>query len=902
MVTFKLNRFYILITLLLLVLWVLLLSYSNYVIAATCTITVTSSADSGAGSLRSAINQSNSSGSNQTICFNISSGSINIKPTSPLPAITRTVIIDGTTQPGFVANPIVEIGGENAGSGARGLYITGNAAGSIIRGLVINRFSTHGIFIDTSNVLIAGNYIGLSMSGTVAAPNGDDGIGIYSGTSLANANNNIVGGITVADRNVISGNIKNGIGITASRGGGQPGSGTATGNNILGNYIGTNADGTGAIANGGDGVLINDDITAGGGGNVASNNIGGSTGTTPGGPCTGACNLISGNLVNGIGTWHSRATNTIIKGNYVGTNKDGTGIIANGDIGIEIQDSPNNTIGDGTSNGRNILSGNLGAGLFFTGNASTGNTVAGNYIGTDVTGTAPLPNAKMGVGIGFSPGIQPAHDNIIGTAINKSIGICDGGCNVISGNISNGILLSSTYGNKIVANHVGVNRLNTQFLSNGADGIGFINSPNNIIGSETSNEGNVINGNRDNGIIITGDGSTGNRISGNSLIGNGGAGVMLASGVDNAILMNQTYGNTKLGIDIGYNGISLNDLGDGDAGPNRKQNFPDIYAIKSNGTSSYISGTLNSRPNTTYRIDFYQSDSCNAGKPNNYGQGQIHVGDMNLTTDQFGNKVFNYPTPQALGANKYITSTATKVIGTLPAETSEFSICRLVNTTRPALTNGANWFLKDDLTSGVADKSFGYGFPAYLLMCAWDQNQKGVKLPVVMSNSTWYMRASYTTGTADLTVNYGFTGAIPICGDWDGDGVDTVGVFSNGNWFLRNSNNSGVAEIAFSYGDSTGRPVVGDWGSTGGSGVGVVSTTDSLIWNLRNTPNSGPANHSFSFGGNSGSPVVGDWDGDGRSDIGAYYGGKWDVRTSLSNGGATGQFSFGTPGYTPISW
>src|SRR6266478_509557 len=101
------------------------------------TFTVTNTLDSGAGSLRQAILNSNAGAGTNTIAFNIpASGPYSIKPTTALPTITRPVVIDGTTQPGFTGKPIIELNGSLASGTVHGLVIsTGN---STVRGLVIN--------------------------------------------------------------------------------------------------------------------------------------------------------------------------------------------------------------------------------------------------------------------------------------------------------------------------------------------------------------------------------------------------------------------------------------------------------------------------------------------------------------------------------------------------------------------------------------------------------------------------------------------------------------------------------------------------------------------------------------------------------------------------------------------
>lgn len=893
------------ISVLLVLIWSLLGSV-HYVQAATYTVSNTN--DSGSGSLRQAIIDANATSIADTIVFNIpGDGKKQIIPNSPMPAITQPVTINGTTQTcsSCGANePRIELSGNGAGNDAIGLRITGNGTGSTIRGMIINRFSSNGIFLDSGSNTIVGNYIGTNADGTAAAANGGDGIGIFSGTNLVDASNNTIGGTVAADRNVISGNSQNGIGITAQDGG------TASSNTITGNYIGTNASGTSAIPNGGDGILINH---AQGSGTLSGNTVGGTTGITVGGNCTGACNLISGNSVNGVGLWHGGVTSTTILGNYIGTNAGGTSAIANGDIGVEIQESANNIVGGTSAEARNVISGNLGAGVFITGGSATGNTIHGNYIGTNAAGTADVGNVKMGLGIGYSPGIQAAHDNNIGSITGTTPGgACTGGCNLISGNDQNGVLIIGPGGNQLRSNYIGTNAAGTGNIKNTLDGIGIDNSPNNGIGNGTASGRNVISANGDNGIIITG--GTGNRIDGNYIglasdggsLGNAGAGVMLAGGADTAILGNGINYNVKLGIDLGYNNVSLNDQNDGDGGPNKTQNFPNLFGAVTKDISgtvtTKIGGHFNSMPSSSFRLDFFESGNCNAGVPLNFGEGHNFIGSLDVTTDVHGNTAFVFTPSSSVPNGKYITATATKKIGSTPAETSEFSQCILNNVAKPALTDSATWYLKYDLTTGSADKTFGYGFPAYQLMCAWDPNQLGVKLPVVFSEGSWFMRASYTTGTADLSFSYGASDAKPVCGDWDGDGVETIGVVSpNSTWSLRNTNSSGAPDIGpFQYGPFPSTPVVGDWDGDGDDNIGVFFSNNS--WSQRNTNDSGPATSEFNFGFIPGYPVVGDWDGDGDDTIGSVSDSNWALRNSNSSGAANVNFQYGFPGAKPLIW
>lgn len=859
--------------------------------AAPCTITVSNTNNSGSGSLRQAITDANVASDVDTICFNIGSGLQTIIPTSPLVAITKPAILDATTQPGFSGSPLIEIKGTGSGDGAVGFWIT--AGNTTVKGFIINDYSANGIFItNNSGNTIINNYIGTNSGGTSAVPNGTDGVGIY------NSSGHTIGGATSAERNVISGNAGNGIGITDDEG-----AGSAESNVIIGNYIGTNYAGTGAVPNEGDGVLIN---------NAANNNVGGTTGVTVDGACSGECNLISGNSVNGVGVWFAGATGNTIMGNFIGTSVSGDTALANGDIGVEVNEAPNNVVGGTASTFRNIVSGNLGAGLLLTGAGATGNSVKGNYIGTNTDGTFAIPNVKMGVSIGYSPEILSANGNAIGGTTGITLGgACTGDCNLISGNTQNGVFITSNSGvsgNQVHGNYIGTNAAGTGAIPNAIDAVGILDAPNNIIGGSTESDRNVISGNSDKGIIITGSGSTGNRVSYNyiglatngSNLGNSSFGVLIDTNVvDTAILANSIFANGDMGIDLGYNRVSLNDQGDGDIGANRMQNFP-LATGNTVGGATRIYGTLNSMPSTSFRLEFFSSVACNAGPTRNFGEGQVYLGGTSVSTDIFGNVSYSFSPASAVDGGRFITATATKEIGGIPAETSEFSECTQVNAEKPAVASGSTWYLRNVLVPDDADTAFGYGFPATRLMCAWDSNQPGRKLPIVFSNGSWFMRGSHTTGVADNSFSYGSSSVRPVCGDWDGDGIESIGaVYDNLTWDLRNTNNSGPPDISFQYGAFGSIPVTGDWDGDGDDTIGVV--VNGSGWSLRNENSSGPEQVAFAYGFPS-IPLPGDWNGDGTDTPGLVVGNTWLLRNDNSPGAAQISFNYGFPGAIPIQW
>ena len=248
------------------------------------TYTVTNTNDTGAGSLRQAIQNANANGGADTIDFNIAGAGVKtINVMSALPAITGTVVIDGTTQPGFASTPLIEIDGQT--QSYEGLYLDTGSDGSTIKGLAINHFMRAILINTSSNNVVVGNFLGTDATGTVAKPNW---AGVATRTS-----NNIIGGTSAADRNIISGNSVDGIQITGASGG--------SGNVVMGNYIGLDVTGTVDLGNTNQGVALY---------NGAKDNI-------IGGTAAGAGNVISGNNGEGVRVVTSGTTGNVVVGNLI---------------------------------------------------------------------------------------------------------------------------------------------------------------------------------------------------------------------------------------------------------------------------------------------------------------------------------------------------------------------------------------------------------------------------------------------------------------------------------------------------------------------------------------------------------------------------------------------------------
>jgi parallel beta-helix repeat protein len=513
------------------------------------TFTVANLNDAGDGSLRWAIEQVNATTGQHTIDFNVS-GTITL--VTALPSITKDyTIIDASSQwqgDWPAGAPGIVIDGTDLLDTSVGIYLNG-ASYCEIRGLHITNFAADqckgiltfnsgnnniiggssvrmrnvitncytGIELRSSYNTIIGNFIGVAPDGLTAAPNNQRGV--YINQSYYN----ILGGTTEAERNVISGNTLYGVYI-----GGQ--------NTIVkGNYIGVNKNGTVALPNGADGIIITEQ----------NNTIGGTE--------AGAGNLISGNADDGI--YVLGADNNTIIGNYLGTDKNGTGALGNGNAGVYIAGgSDNNIIGGTTASARNIISANAHSGVMITG--STQNQIEGNYIGTDVNGTADLGNTYYGVVL-----FGGAQSNTIG-------GTADGSVNVISGNNSSGVAIRqfNTNNNLVQGNYIGTTADGISHRGNSDHGVYIAEGAKyNTIGGTVAAARNIIGGNELSGVTVENNGTNGNIICGNyiglNVLGNyrrnTDHGVYVRDGADGTIIGGDTENDRNIISCNNSNGINV---------------------------------------------------------------------------------------------------------------------------------------------------------------------------------------------------------------------------------------------------------------------------------------------------------------------------------------------------------
>ncbi|HXI94070.1 MAG TPA: C25 family cysteine peptidase, partial [Blastocatellia bacterium] len=391
------------------------------------------------------------------------------------------------------------------------------------------------------------------------------------------------------------------------------------------------------------------------------------------------------NRFNFNGIVLSTRGNNVVQSCYIGT--DATGTIDRGNIvtGIVVS-TPNNTIGGASASLRNIISGNDQNGVVLLAGA-TNNTIQLNRIGTSATGGVAIGNVHGGVVVDTSAS---------GNAIIS---------NLIAANETGVNLLGS--GNTVLRNDFSV-------ASNGADPLP--NSTNILISGFNNSIGSA------------------NIFDKNTLRFASGAGIAVTGGTGNAIFPNSITSNGGLGIDLGNDGMTTNDTGDPDTGPNNLQNYPVVTSANLSGISLAIQATLNSTPQSLFTIDFYWST---AADPSGFGEGQNYIGSRLVLTEDSGNTDFTTTfSPVSSPAGSFVTAVARDASGS----TSEFSRAMVVSDASACGT------LELNPTSASPGDAGGSGLVNVIKAagCSW----------IAVSNNAWINITGGSPGNGNGTVTY----------------------------------------------------------------------------------------------------------------------------------------------------
>ncbi len=576
------------------------------------------------------------------------------------------------------------------------------------------------------------------------------------------------------------------------------------GNLVARCHIGVDFNGTAAIGNKLGGIRIES----------ANNRIGTGQGVGSGG------NVISGNdQGDGIRLFQTMATGNRIEGNHIGTDVTGTMALPNFS-GIRILYAPNNAIGGTLPEQRNVISGNSTLGISVTGSAelgaANGNVLIGNYIGTQVDGQTTLPTQGPAITLFGAEGtviggIGPAGNQIAGSQGSDGYGIeirANGALglnnqvlgNTIRGNAAGGIRIEAP--DAVIGTAAAPNTI----MENSGDGIRLSSATeasirHNFIGTNADE----ILGNAGHGVNIAFE-STG-EVVGNTIVSNNLDGIAV-TGSQSLITMSQNsiFGNGDLGIDLGNTGVTENDSGDSDTGPNLLQNFPVLTSATAGSLT--VEGTLDTQDTGAYTLEFFASI---VPDPSGNGEGRRYLGALSVTPN--GVTPFTFTTSEAVSVGDVITATATDPTG----RTSEFSDAVVV--TDPTASLNFTWTGDGDGTSFDDQNNWADG-----------TNMPGVPGP----NDTW------TAGPG---------AGISVDGPWQtdvgsltGDATVTVGPGGTVSIDVLNQLANTVVEVV-----SATLRVFDAWNNAGGTvrfqdgaiveGDGLFDNTAASIWEANGTGN-----------------------------------------------------------------
>ncbi|MDB5272302.1 MAG: alkaline phosphatase [Chitinophagaceae bacterium] len=411
---------------------------------------------------------------------NVSIGGLLVQERNIVSSNTQRGITINTASPVTIQNNYVgtdSTGMINRGNGQRGISVSQCASNLVIGGTVFaarNISSSNGqigvAYDNSPGALLKGNFIGVAKDGITAMGNGQQGV------LVSNCNSTIIGGSTLAERNIVSSNTGRGIEITNSN--------SIT---VVNNYIGVDSTGMAARGNNNNGLTVS---------NCLDPVIGG----------IAQGNLISNNMGHGISI-QGTSSRAIVKGNIIGFAVNGNTAMGNtAGHGLEINASINAVVGGTAVAERNLIGNNFNHGIRV--NASSGVTIQGNYIGVDVTGLLARGNGMTNSNNGIDAD-QSANLVIGGTTYSAR--------NIVSGNGGDGIYLhNGCAGSLIKANFAGLGRDGSTLISNTNSGIrvwGDATSNGITFGGSTHAERNVCSGN---GLTSAGLSRDGIRIEGNA--------------------------------------------------------------------------------------------------------------------------------------------------------------------------------------------------------------------------------------------------------------------------------------------------------------------------------------------------------------------------------------------------
>ncbi|MFB6231057.1 MAG: T9SS type A sorting domain-containing protein, partial [Salinibacter sp.] len=543
----------------------------------------------------------------------------------------------------------------NGGSGIRIEDGTNNTIGGVGQdflgndvslGNIVSANGSAGIVVESNGNLLRNNFVGTTFDGDSGRGNGTDGIALSGDNNTVDAE----GFFLFPFVTVISGNDKQGIDVGGSNN-------SADGTTIEDAIIGLNS--------AADKKLPNGDGTASGG--IVCRR---STGTSTSDITKVRNNVVAGNNGEGVRITDECYGWDLID-NFIGTNRNLASGLGNSVDGIQATANlPTLAV---SIFDENVIVANGQDGIEIAGSFYD---VTDNYIGVAPDGTK-LGNGRHGILLDGTAGT--AVEGVFIGKTNNSLG--DGSVagtstptgegNVIGANGADGILMQGDAANNVFEeNYIGTTPEDANVGNGGTadDGI-------RIVGDGSSSTGHVI-GYEYGASFSSPDPSDGGQ--GNVIAYNGGDGISLGSSESStdvrgvSVRGNVTYQNggdtPQLGIDLGNSGVTSNDGGDTDSGPNGLQNSPEVTSVSHDDSNNEVTieyeiNTNDTGSNYPLRVDFYVADTESSG------EGKRYLGSQDYrAANQTNQIIFNLDNYSGVSSSDYFVATATDANG----NTSEF--------------------------------------------------------------------------------------------------------------------------------------------------------------------------------------------------------------------------------------
>ena len=176
-------------------------------------------------------------------------------------------------------------------------------------------------------------------------------------------------------------------------------------------------------------------------------------------------------------------------------------------------------------------------------------------------------------------------------------------------------------------------------------------------------------------------------------------------------------------------------------------------------------------------------------------------------------------------------------------------------------------------------------------------------------NHSFHLMGANAAGNSRWAFQYGQQGDLPVTGDWDGNGKDSVGIFRPGgtdarpSFHLSNNLSSGASDYAFASAAATDLPLAGDWNGDNKDTTGFYRPSDGTF-HLGDTLAEGPSTYAFGFGPKNAGviPLAGDWDGDGKDSVGYYdpRDSSFHLTNALAGGASDYAYNYGRVGDKPF--